>query len=169
MTATCIHVHIVRTCMYTYVHMLNIYARTRPHVSIVVAKSYTHVDLYVHMYMYMYIQLCTPMMYKCKCTCTCVYMYTTRAHTLPHAQTGSSLVDSDSHHFHFHSVPHHQQTTSVTPISSSPHNRSLPQPIGHPPERTGSAMSEGVFQKAPGAEVKSRSFEEDGQVCVCAC
>jgi hypothetical protein len=77
-------------------------------------------------------------------------------------QTGSSLVDSDSHHFPFHTV--HQQTTSATPISSSPHNRSLPQPIGHPPERTGSSLSEGAFQRAPGAEVKSRSFEEEGQV-----
>ena len=44
----------------------------------------------------------------------------------------------------------------------SPYTKSLPQPIGRP-ERPSSSTSEG-FQKAPGAEVKSRSLEDDGQV-----
>lgn len=43
----------------------------------------------------------------------------------------------------------------------SPYTKSLPQPIGRP-ERPSSSTSEG-FQKAPGAEVKSRSLEDDGQ------
>ena len=62
--------------------------------------------------------------------------------------------------------------TSVSSSSySPPFTKSLPQPISRP-ERVGSASSEG-FQRAPGAEVKSRSLEEDSQiqvcVCVCAC
>ena len=139
------HVHYTFTCMCLYIHI---------HVHV---HSIMYINLHMHVYMYVYTY-----------TCTCSNSQTSTHNSYPIPQTGSSIVDSgESHHFPFHSVPHHQ-TTTATPISSSPHNRSLPQPIGHPPERTGSSMSEGVFQKAPGAEVKSRSFEEDGQVC-CVC
>ena len=47
--------------------------------------------------------------------------------------------------------------------STSPHTKSLPQPIGRP-ERTGSASSDS-FQRAVGAEVKSKSLEDEGEVC----
>ena len=48
--------------------------------------------------------------------------------------------------------------------STSPHTKSLPQPIGRP-ERTTSASSDS-FQRAVGAEVKSKSLEDEGQVQV---
>lgn len=47
-------------------------------------------------------------------------------------------------------------------FSTSPHTKSLPQPIGRP-ERTSSASSDN-FQRAVGAEVKSKSLEDEGQV-----
>lgn len=50
------------------------------------------------------------------------------------------------------------------PTTSPSFAKSLPQPIGRP-DRTNSTSSEG-FQKAPGAEVKSRSLEDDSQVQV---
>ena len=48
-------------------------------------------------------------------------------------------------------------------LSTSPHSTSLPRPIGRPASRGGAvALGTGEgFQKAPGAEVKSKSFEED--------
>ena len=48
--------------------------------------------------------------------------------------------------------------------STSPHTKSLPQPIGRP-ERTGSVSSDS-FQRAVGAEVKSKSLEDEGQVYI---
>ena len=50
------------------------------------------------------------------------------------------------------------------PLCGSPYAKSLPQPIGRPEraERPPSTLEN--FQRAPGAEVKSRSFEEDSQV-----
>ena len=48
--------------------------------------------------------------------------------------------------------------------STSPHTKSLPQPIGRP-ERTSSTSSD-TFQRAVGAEVKSKSLEDEGQVQV---
>lgn len=49
-------------------------------------------------------------------------------------------------------------------LCGSPYAKSLPQPIGRPEraERPPSTLEN--FQRAPGAEVKSRSFEEDSQV-----
>jgi len=47
---------------------------------------------------------------------------------------------------------------------TSPFAKSLPQPIGQS-EGTSSVSSE-TFQKAPGAEVKSKSLEEEGQLYI---
>ncbi|KAL5473876.1 hypothetical protein EMCRGX_G028440 [Ephydatia muelleri] len=49
-------------------------------------------------------------------------------------------------------------------LCGSPYAKSLPQPIGRPEraERPPSTLEN--FQRAPGAEVKSRSFEEDSQM-----
>ena len=51
--------------------------------------------------------------------------------------------------------------------SESPYAKSSPQPIGRPErvERPPSTLEN--FQRAPGAEVKSRSFEDDSQVSSC--
>ena len=70
--------------------------------------------------------------------CLCmIHMYTTQG------VGGGGSLDSD-------------------PYSTSPHTKSLPQPIGRP-ERTGSTSSDS-FQRAVGAEVKSKSLEDEGQV-----
>ena len=108
----------------------------------------------------------------------------------PHPQVTSkphphhSQVTPTSHHtLEFHSncplspchthKPHTPQAGAaggdLDPLySTSPHTKSLPQLIGQT-ERTGSAASSESFQRAVGAEVKSKSLEEEGQVCGCRC
>jgi hypothetical protein len=75
-------------------------------------------------------------------------------------------------------LTHEPMTTAPSPLvgaggggsldselySTSPHTKSLPQPIGRP-ERTGSASSDS-FQRAVGAEVKSKSLEDEGEVYI---
>ena len=75
----------------------------------------------------------------CQCVCVCVCVWCV-------VQVGGGPLDSE-HLF-----------------STSPHTKSLPQPIGRP-ERTSSASSDN-FQRAVGAEVKSKSLEDEGQVQV---
>ena len=74
----------------------------------------------------------------------------------------SNLVHQGTHHTY--SLTHTQTTGSTLDSdamqrSTSPFTKSLPQPISGPDR-----MSSDTFQKAPGAEVKSKSLEDEGQV-----
>ena len=71
-------------------------------------------------------------------------MFNQGTHVLTHTQTTGSTLDADA-------MLH----------STSPFTKSLPQPISTPDRTT--AVSD-TFQKAPGAEVKSKSLEDEGQV-----
>lgn len=46
-------------------------------------------------------------------------------------------------------------------MSTSPHSTSLPRPIGRPASRGGGGAITDGFQRAPGAEVRSKSFEDE--------